>query len=140
MVLMKNKHLMFSLPFFFQLLRFGIVGLSAAATQFCLVVVLVEHRLCVPLMANFFAFIIAFQVSYWGHRLWTFNAGQTRHSTALPRLLFVQILNFTANETLFYIFLSLKWPYPIALLMVLTVLPFFTFLSSKLWVFRPSEN
>lgn len=125
-------------PLFFQIMRFGIVGLSAATVHFGIVVALVQTWLILPLVANIFGFAIAFQISYWGHRLWTFAGNGPAHRIAIPKLFFVQLLNFAANETLFYIFLSLSVPYPLALFIVLTVLPFFTFMASKLWVFAES--
>lgn len=124
------------LPLFFQLTRFGIVGITAAACHFSIVVSLVQFAKLLPLIANVFAFAISFQVSYWGHRAWTFKLSTAKHSTALPKLLFVQVVNFTINETLFFIFLSLHYPYPIALLIVLTILPIFTFMVSKWWIFN----
>jgi putative flippase GtrA len=123
-------------PLFFQLFRFGVVGLTAACIHFSTVVLLVQYFLIAPLIANIFGFIISFQVSYWGHRTWTFNAVDILHRVAFVRLAVVQLLNFIANEILFFLFLSLQLPYPIALIIVLTVLPIFTFISSKLWVFR----
>lgn len=123
-------------PLFFQLCRFGIVGLVAAAIHFCVVIFLVQRFSFLPLSANVFGFLMGFQMSYWGHRVWTFNDTEALHRVALPKLLLVQCLSFAANETLFYIFLALSLPYPIALIIVLTVLPLFTFASSKLWVFR----
>lgn len=123
-------------PLLAQLSRFGLIGLIAAIIHFSIVIALVQLNLCPPLIANIFAFMIAFQVSYWGHRCWTFRGTLTRHRTAILKLLSVQATSFAANETLFYIFLSLHYPYPIALLFTLTILPIFTFLSSKLWVFK----
>lgn len=123
-------------PLFFQLVRFGIVGLSAAALHFSIVVCLVHYLQLAPLVANVFAFLFAFQVSYWGHRCWTFKWTTASHRIALPKLLIVQLINFGINETLFFIFLSLNYPYPIALLIVLTILPIFTFIVSKWWVFK----
>jgi len=123
-------------PLLSQLFRFGIVGLTAAALHFSIVVMLVQTWLFMPLVANIFGFAAGFQVSYWGHRMWTFSETVTSHRVALPRLLIVQAINLLANETLFYIFLSLNLPYPVALLIVLSTLPLFTFISSKLWVFR----
>lgn len=120
---------------FSQIFRFGIVGLLAAAIHFSIVVLLVQTINVEPLLANVFGFAIAFQASYWGHRLWTFHESVALHRIALPKLLLVQVLMFLANETLFYIFLSLQLPYPIALIIVLGVLPIFTFMASKLWVF-----
>jgi len=124
------------LPLFLQLFRFGVVGLTAAGIHFSTVVLLVQYLSIAPLVANIIGFIISFQMSYWGHRVWTFNATDILHRDAFPKLVLVQILNFIANEILFYIFLSLHFPYQLALLIVLTVLPVFTFISSKLWVFR----
>lgn len=123
-------------PFFSQIFRFGIVGVCAASTHFTVVVSLVQFASIVPLAANVVGFMVAFQVSYWGHKLWTFSDTVVLHRTAVPKLLFVQILNLAANESLFYIFLSHHLPYQIALLLVLTILPIFTFTFSKLWVFR----
>ena len=121
---------------FFQLFRFGVVGLSAALVHFFVVVLLVQFDGLHPLIANIFGFSISFPLSYFGHKQWTFNARTTEHHVAIPKLLFVQLLNFAANETLYYIFLSLGIPYALALPIVIVVLPLFTFLSSKLWVFR----
>lgn len=131
MVSINNKF-----PFIAQLFRFGIVGSTATVIHFTTVVSLVQMFLLPPLIANIFGFCIAFQMSYWGHRLWTFSETESEHRVAFPRLLLVQLLALAANESLFYIFLSLHLPYPIALIIVLTILPIFTFFASKRWVFR----
>lgn len=123
-------------PLIAQVFRFGIVGLTAAMIHFGTVVMLVQTFDFAPLVANVFGFSLAFQASYWGHKNWTFNASQTMHVVAVPKLLFIQILNFLANESLFYFFLAMHLPYQMALLIAITILPIFTFFSSKLWVFR----
>lgn len=122
---------------FHQLLRFGLIGLLAGAVHFSIVVLLVESAGLKPLIANIFAFLAAFQVSYWGHRYWTFRGTTASHRMALPRLFLVCSAAFAANESLFYLFLALfNLPYPIALFLVLAILPLLTFTLSKLWVFR----
>lgn len=118
-----------------QLLRFGIVGVCAAALHYCVVVLLVQNDIAPPLLANIVGFCGGFQISYWGHRSWTFEAIHTNHRRAMPRMMLLQSLNFIANEGLFYVLLSLAIPYPIALFIVLSVLPIFTFIASKSWVF-----
>jgi putative flippase GtrA len=123
------------LDLFFQVFRFGVVGVIAAAIHFGIVISLAHYWSIQPLVANVFGFAIAFQMSYWGHRWWTFSDTMSLHRVAIPKLFFVQTLNFAANETLFYIFLALGLPYPIALITVLAALPIFTFFASKLWVF-----
>lgn len=119
-----------------QLLRFGIVGLSAAIIHFSVVALLVERANLAPLVANIFGFLVSFPLSYWGHRFWTFQDTEAQHKVAVAKLLLIQLVNFSANESLFYIFLSLHLPYLLALAIVLIILPIFTFASSKLWAFR----
>ncbi len=121
---------------FFQVCRFGIVGLTAACIHFMTVILLVQNFMLPPLSANIFGFMFSFQISYWGHRLWTFSTTEVLHRVTFSRLLFLQIMNFCANELLFYIFLTLNLPYPLALIIVLAVLPIFTFFSSKVWIFK----
>ena len=119
-------------------MRFGIIGSSAALVNFSIVVALVESGLVQqPLYANMVAFAFAFQVSYFGHRFWTFNETITEHRVAMPKLLLISGANFFANEGLFYFFLNtFQLPYPLALLLVLAILPVVTFTVSKLWIFR----
>lgn len=126
-----NKYI----PLLLQIARFGVVGLTAAAIHFFTVVGIVQWFAVKPLLANVVGFIVSFQMSYWGHRKWTFGDTVTLHRVAFSRLLVVQMVNFTANESLFFLFLTLHLPYQVALLIVLTVLPVFTFLGSKFWVF-----
>ena len=55
-----------------RLMRFGIIGLAAAAIHYWTVVVLVELAGVAPLHANVGGFAVAFWCSYFGHRHWTF--------------------------------------------------------------------
>lgn len=127
----------YRLPLFFQLTRFGIVGVTAALVHFSMVVLLVEVCGFLPLIANGFAFCVSFPVSYWGHRLWTFYDTRQKHAIALPRLLLVSTLAFAANESLFFLFMQqFALPYPVALFLVLSILPLLVFLANKLWVFE----
>lgn len=119
-----------------QLTRFGAVGVTAATIHFCLVVLLVQHASLHPLMANVAAFLVSFQVSYWGHRRFTFPQTITLHREAYSKLILLQLANLAANEGLFYFFLSLHLPYQLALIIVLTILPVMTFTISKFWVFQ----
>lgn len=118
-----------------QILCFGMVGIIAATIHLSMVILLVQFFTLTPLLANVFGFLSAFQMSYWGNRLWTFQQTEALHRVALPKLLIVQSVLFVANEALFSVFLMLNLPYPIALLCVLTILPVFAFASIKLWVF-----
>ncbi len=133
---LRNKLIQFY-PLLFQLMRFGLVGLCAAAVHISLLAFFVEIGQLKPLIANIIAFIIAFQVSYWGHRIWTFNGTTASHRVALPRLFLVCGTGFIANEGLFYVFLTVfNLPYPIAQFFVLSILPLVSFTMGKFWVFK----
>lgn len=133
---LKNRIIYF-LPLLKQLTRFGIVGVCAASVHFSIVIFLVETNGIKPLIANVAAFLISFQVSYWGHRSWTFSGTTTLHRIALPKLFLVGSCGLVANEGLFYLFLSvLNLPYQLALLFVLTILPIINFTLGKLWIFK----
>jgi len=55
-----------------RLFRFGIIGMTAAAVHYWVVVALVEFGGMAPLLANVGGFASAFWFSYFGHRHWTF--------------------------------------------------------------------
>jgi putative flippase GtrA len=119
-----------------QLYRYALVGLTSAAIHFGSVVFLVQIFGFAPLSASIFAYPFSFQMSYWGHRLWTFDNTTASHLSAFPKLIMVQLVNFSVGQSLFFVFLKMNIPYPIALLIVLAILPIFTFISSRWWVFR----
>ncbi len=120
----------------YQIMRFGVVGVTAAMIHFSMVVFLVQEFAYAPLVANIAGFLIAFQVSYLGHRLWTFSETSVLHREAYPKLVAVQIMNFALNEMFYYVLLSLHLPYQLALLLVIAIMPIFTYLSSRWWVFQ----
>lgn len=127
-------------PQLLQIARFLSVGVTAAAVHFTMVVILVQIFHYAPLIANVGAFVVSFQVSYWGHRQWTFSDTEVLHREAYPKLVMLQVFNFCMNEYLFYFFLSFHLPYQVALLIVLSILPAFTFVMNKFWVFRASAS
>ena len=90
-----------------------------------------------PLLANVGAFITAFQVSYWGHRGWTFRAGDQRHGRTLPRFVLVSGGSFLLNEALYYILLRYtSLDYRLSLLIVLVIVAALTYILSRQWAFR----
>jgi putative flippase GtrA len=120
-----------------QLIRFGLVGSCAAIVNMLIVVWLVQNFHIQPLLANIFAFLVAFNISYTGHRYWSFANTKQQHQSSIPRFLLIAIISFALNEGLFYIFLSLfSWYYIWALLLTLFIVPIFTFISSKFWAFK----
>jgi putative flippase GtrA len=115
--------------------RFGIVGVLAMATHYVLVILLVNFSIT-PLIANVFAFIGAFQVSYWGHSSWSFSDLSASRRDSFRRFVIISVSGFLLNELLFFLFLKFtNIPYQISLLIVLPFVAGLTFLFSRHWAF-----
>jgi len=118
-----------------QLARFGIVGVSAMAVHWLVVLLLVPAGL-VPLLANVLGFAISFNVSYFGHRSWTF-ATDADHSSTFWRFLSVALTSFALNEAMYFLLLRFTGlNYQVALGIVLVAVAALTFVLSKTWAFR----
>jgi putative flippase GtrA len=117
-----------------QLLRFGAVGIAAMTVHWAVVALLVPLG-SQPLLANIAAFAVAFNVSYAGHRHWTFATPHTSHST-FKRFLGVALLGFALNEALYYVLLRAGMEYRLALMLVLVAVAALTFVLSRFWAFR----
>jgi putative flippase GtrA len=123
-----------------ELFWFGVIGISALLTHFLLVALLVPQGLQ-PLQANVLAYLLAFQVSYWGHRQKTFAAGHLAHRQTLPRFFVVASLSFLLNETLYFLLLHFTaLDYRVALLLVLFAVALVTFVLSRHWAFAQANH
>ncbi|MDX1802484.1 MAG: GtrA family protein [Alcanivorax sp.] len=119
-----------------QLGRFGVVGIAAMLVHWCTVAVIVPLGM-VPLLANVVAFLVAFQVSYWGHRHWTFEAADQQHRKTAPRFFAVAVASFLVNEAAYALLLQYTpLDYRVALVLVLGGVAGMTFLLSRHWAFR----
>lgn len=118
-----------------QLSRFGIVGVIAACVHISIVIFGVRQLGLRPLAANCFAYAIAFQVSYFGHKWWTFNDARPIMSS-IQRFFLVASVGFGLNESLYYTLLQVTpLNYSVALVIVLAVVPALTFILAKYWAF-----
>lgn len=123
-----------------RVLRFGIVGLTAAGVHYLVTIGLVELTGMAPQLANIGGFIVAFWVSYAGHRYWTFSDTldhDQEKRTSFFRFLSVALLGFGMNALLFHLLLT--WtsiPYYIALAIVVFTVAAMTYLLSRLWAFK----
>ena len=122
---------------FFQIGRFGFVGAMAAIVHFSIVVAIVEWGHIHPLVANVFAYLIAFNVSYFGHRFITFTKATAPHGTAITKLFLMGTVNLIINQGLFALFLEkLHMNYMIALAIAIGLVSIMSFILSKFWVFK----
>ncbi|AOZ51859.1 GtrA family protein [Chromobacterium vaccinii] len=124
-----------------QLFWFGVVGVSAMLLHFALVTLVLVPLGVPPLVANALGFLGAFQLSYWGHRRFTFAAGHVPHRQALPRFFGVSCLSFCVNEAMYFALLRLTpLDYRVSLAVVLFAVAALTFLLGKLWAFASAPQ
>ena len=114
---------------------FGSVGLVAALVH--LLVFEALRHLLRPELANLGGFLVAFGVSFIGHRRLSFKDAQTSVQQSLARFLVTAIAGFFANELCFIFLLHrLGWPVWPALIVALVVAAGQTFVLSRWWAFR----
>ena len=124
-----------------RLMRFGLIGASAAAIHYFSAILLVELAGLPPLHANIGAFAIAFWCSYFGHRHWTFADRRGGNGVAVfVRFLITALFGFVLNQWLFYLLLTyLNLPYFVSLAIVMVIVAASTYLLSRLWACRAEQ-
>jgi len=111
------------------------VGGSAALTHMA-VFALVQHLLW-PELANALGFVIAFFVSFFGHRLLSFKDTSTSVATSFQRFAVTALAGFASNEMVFSLLLRvLNLPSLAALFVALVFAAGQTFVLSRFWAFK----
>lgn len=124
-----------------ELFWFGVVGVSALLVHFSIVAWILVPLGVQPLLANIGGFLVAFGVSYWGHRVKTFKAQHVPHTKALPRFFLVACLSFVVNEALYFLLLRYSpLDYREALLIVLIAVAALTFVLGRFWAFHGTRE
>lgn len=119
-----------------QLARFGIVGGLATLAHATTYALVVHGRLATPLTANVIGFLVAFSLSFSGHRHWTFVEQAAHGHAAILRFLVVALLGLGSNTLLTWLFVyGLRWPAQSALIGIVFITPAMVFLISKHWAF-----
>jgi putative flippase GtrA len=118
-----------------QVLRFGFVGGFVTLLHVAVALSLNGFAGLSPLWANFAAFLVACGVSYVLNWFWTFDA-VSRHGAALPKFLTISVSGFLLNQAIVFAIVTLGGkPLWVAMIPVTIVIPVFSFVMSKTWVF-----
>jgi putative flippase GtrA len=111
------------------------VGGAAALTHMGVFAVAQHHMW--PELANALGFVIAFFVSFAGHRLLSFRDASTSMATSFRRFAVTALAGFASNELVFVLLLrGLEWPPLLALFVALVFAAGQTFVLSRFWAFR----
>jgi putative flippase GtrA len=114
---------------------FLVVGGAAALTHMLVFVLARDHLW--PEVANAVGFVVAFGVSFVGHRWLSFHDAGTTVKQSLGRFAITALAGFATNEVVFVAVLrALAWPSLLALVLALLVAAGQTFVLSRLWAFR----
>jgi putative flippase GtrA len=114
---------------------FSLIGALAALVHL-MVFELLRSRI-LPELANLGGFLVAFGVSFVGHRRLSFQGSTTPVKTSLLRFGVTAGAGFVANELFFMLALHvLSWPVWPALITALLLAAAQTYLLSRWWAFR----
>jgi putative flippase GtrA len=120
-----------------RLFFFTGIGITSTLVHLSVVALLVNIAHLHPLKANIIAFFIAFNVSYFGHRRFTFAKLHGDKQLKLPHFLLVALMSGLLNEYLYYLFLHYtRLNYLAALCIVVSLVAAFTFTASRFWACR----
>jgi putative flippase GtrA len=118
--------------------RFTLVGLGATALHVLVYAATIELLDLAPLAANALGFAAGVNVSFIGHRRWTFAGGYAENTArSLARFWVVALMGFALNTGFVHLVtgtlgLHYRWSIPL----IAGVTPVVTFTLSKLWAFR----
>ena len=113
------------------------IGATSAIVHILIVLNLVTYVQLNPLIANVFAFLIAFNISFLGHKYLTFSGLQDQKELSLPHFFLVAASAGLLNEALYFLLLRFtQLNYLIALILVLGLVAVYSYLLSRFWACR----
>lgn len=116
-------------------LWFLVVGAGAALTHAAVFALALPWMR--PELANALGFVIAFGVSFAGHRSLSFRGSRTGLRQSLLRFALTALAGFAVNESLFTLLLrGAGWPSWLALFAAMGVAAGQTFVLGRFWAFR----
>lgn len=128
-----------SIQFVWQLIKFGMVGASAALVHVIVALLVIRYwQLSLPI-ANIIAFGSAFWVSLLGHQFFSFNAATLPLRQTLWRFFLVAIIGFIINEgCVIVLHLATTWSNQLILLIAIVLSAAVTFVLSRVFAFKTS--
>ncbi len=92
-----------------------------------------------PFTANLVAYSVAFFVSYFGHRNYSFRS-PGRIQRSMPKFFVISAINLVLNQIIvFTVSDVLGQPYWASLAVMVAIVPTFTYVMSKAWAFSDGD-
>ena len=116
--------------------RFTLVGIAAACVHIGIVWGLITQFEIETLIANYFAFMTAFIVSFTGQYLWTFRSKRNWQS-AFIRFIMIALFGFAVNNIILITLLDLKFMSDsLSAVLSACIIPAVTYFAGRFWAFR----
>jgi len=120
-----------------RLICFLGIGGTSALVHIITVLNLVTYTHMQPLTANVFAFLLAFNVSFFGHKYLTFSQLDDQKELSLPHFFLVASTGGIINESIYFLLLEYTTiNYAMALIFVLGLVSIYSYLLSRFWACR----
>lgn len=122
---------------FLQYLPFIVVGMVASLTHYTVALFsFYWWGNIAAINSNWLGFLVAFPVSYFGHRYWTFQGTSMKHPQAILKFFFVALISFLGNQSLLWLGLQITpLPFWLLLAIIMLLIALMTYSLSKYWVF-----
>ena len=116
---------------------FAVIGAAAAAVHYFVAVGIEFTQLMSPAKANILGFLLAFPVSYLGHRKLSFAGHTATHQQAFPKFFAVALTGFLVNQLMVLNTLSFTaLPFWLVLAVVMVLVAISTYLLSRYLAFK----
>lgn len=115
--------------------RFTLIGIIATLVHMATSFVLMSWTPMTVHQANLGGFLLALCVSYSGHYYFSFKSAKA-HKSALPRFFITTLTAYACNVLVIFVLTS--WttlPENICLLFGVGIMPFVSFILSRMWVY-----
>lgn len=122
-----------------ELVTFGLVGIAATLWHYLVALGLIKLFAVDSYLANLVAWASAVAISYFGHGLLTFRTPLTKASSI--KFAVVAVAAMGSSQLLFYLLKNYSWlPVEWQLMLVVAIIPVFSYLANKFWVFSAKNH
>ena len=117
-----------------QIARYAIVGLTAVAIHYAVLITLVEFADVKKVIASIIGFCAAVPFNYYFQHRWVFRS-ENDHRLALTRYLIVTGLGLAINSGVFHSGLAVGLPYLLAQAVAIALVTAFNFMANRFYTF-----
>lgn len=128
-------------PLIGLLFRYGIVGVVASVVHYLIAYLCYTNFQINYLLAHFFGFLFGLFTAYFGHYFYSFKDTEN-HSDRFPKFLLLSLAALTLHQGgAFVLVNTAQLDYKTRVLPLLVIIvPVFTFLLNKFWVFSSVDK